>query len=227
MIPSCCLPTYNLSMCGSKCRNLNHELLVATRNRGKLDELVNLLQGTRYDLLSLENVNIQDEVEETGDTFEENAILKAEEYGQMAGIVTIADDSGIEVDALDGAPGVLSARYGGEELDDQDRNALLLKNLANLPDSKLTARFRCVVALSRPNQETVTFSGSVEGFITRKPRGTNGFGYDPLFYFPPKRKTLAQVSAEEKHSISHRGKAVRKAVHYLRGMVQDFGEMSS
>ena len=214
-------------MCGSKCRNLNHELLVATRNRGKLDELVNLLQGAPYDLLSLENVNIQHEVEETGDTFEANAILKAEEYGRMAGIVTLADDSGIEVDALDGAPGVLSARYGGEELDDQDRNALLLKNLANLPDNKLTARFRCVVALSRPNRETVTFCGSVEGFITRKARGINGFGYDPLFYFPPKRKTLAQISAEEKHAVSHRGKAVNKAVHYLLEMVQDFGETSS
>ena len=153
--------------------------------------------------------------------------MKAEEYGQMAGIVTIADDSGREVAALDGAPGVLSARYGGEELDDQGRNALLLKNLANVPDSKLTARFRCVVALSRPNQGTVTFNGSVEGFITRNPRGTNGFGYDPLFYFPPKCKTLAQIPAEEKHSVSHRGKAVRKAVHYLRQMVQDFGEIPS
>jgi len=214
-------------MCGRNCRNLNHELLVATRNKGKLGELLNLLQGTHYELLSLENVDIQHEVEETGDTFEANAILKAEEYGQMAGIVTIADDSGIEVDALDGAPGVLSARYGGEELDDQGRNALLLKNLANVPDSKLTARFRCVVALSRPNQGTVTFNGSVEGFITRNPRGINGFGYDPLFYFPPKCKTLAQIPAEEKHSISHRGKAVHKAVQYLRRMVQDFGEISS
>ncbi|SVA86339.1 uncharacterized protein METZ01_LOCUS139193, partial [marine metagenome] len=108
-------------MCEDKYRNLTRELLVATRNKGKLDELVNLLQGTPYDLLSLENVNIQHEVEETGDTFEANAILKAEEYGRMAGIVTLADDSGIEVDALDGAPGVLSARYGGEELDDQGR----------------------------------------------------------------------------------------------------------
>lgn len=214
-------------MCEDKYRNLTRELLVATRNKGKLDELVNLLQGTPYDLLSLENVNIQHEVEETGDTFEENAILKAEEYGRMAGIVTLADDSGIEVDALDGAPGVLSARYGGEELDDQGRNALLLKNLANLPDSKLTARFRCVVALSRPKQETVTFCGSVEGFITRRPRGINGFGYDPLFYFPPKRKTLAQISAEEKHAVSHRGKAVYKAVDYLLEMIQDFGEMPS
>ena len=214
-------------MCGRNCRNLNHELLVATRNKGKLGELLNLLQGTHYELLSLENVDIQHEVEETGDTFEANAILKAEEYGQMAGIVTIADDSGIEVDALDGAPGVLSARYGGEELDDQGRNALLLKNLANVPDSKLTARFRCVVALSRPNQGTVTFNGSVEGFITRNPRGINGFGYDPLFYFPPKCKTLAQIPAEEKHSVSHRGKAVHKAVQYLRRMVQDFGEISS
>ena len=214
-------------MCGRNCRNLNHELLVATRNKGKLGELLNLLQGTHYELLSLENVDIQHEVEETGDTFEANAILKAEEYGQMAGIATIADDSGIEVDALDGAPGVLSARYGGEELDDQGRNALLLKNLANVPDSKLTARFRCVVALSRPNQGTVTFNGSVEGFITRNPRGINGFGYDPLFYFPPKCKTLAQIPAEEKHSISHRGKAVHKAVQYLRRMVQDFGEISS
>ena len=214
-------------MCGRNCRNLNHELLVATRNKGKLGELLNLLQGTHYELLSLENVDIQHEVEETGDTFEANAILKAEEYGQMVGIVTIADDSGIEVDALDGAPGVLSARYGGEELDDQGRNALLLKNLANVPDSKLTARFRCVVALSRPNQGTVTFNGSVEGFITRNPRGINGFGYDPLFYFPPKCKTLAQIPAEEKHSVSHRGKAVHKAVQYLRRMVQDFGEISS
>ena len=192
-------------MCRSKHRNLNHELLVATRNKGKLHELIYLLQGTPYNLLSLENVNIQHEVEETGETFEANAILKAEEYGQMAGIVTIADDSGIEVDALDGAPGVLSARYGGEELDDQDRNALLLKNLANLPDSKLTARFRCVVALSRPNQETVTFNGSVEGFITRSPRGTNGFGYDPLFYF--------------RRSVRHSRKFPRKKnIRYLIGV---------
>ena len=194
------------------------KLLVATRNAGKMQELLVLLADTRYNLLSLDETSIDPgfEVEETGSTFEENAILKAEGYGAVAGMMTLADDSGLEVDALGGAPGVLSARYGGEKLDDLGRNALLLENVSGLLEEDLTARFRCVVAIYIPGGRTLTFDGNIEGTITHDPRGDNGFGYDPLFFFPPKAKTLAEISAKEKHEVSHRGYAVREAARYLR-----------
>jgi XTP/dITP diphosphohydrolase len=191
------------------------KLLVATRNEGKIKELAVLLQELPYKLMSLNDLNIEHEVDETGKTFEQNAILKAEEYGSLASMMTISDDSGIEVDALGGEPGVLSARYGGEGLNDNDRNNLLLSNVSDVKPSFLTARFRCVVAVFHPNKETVTFDGKVEGYITRKPRGENGFGYDPLFFFPPKGRTLAEIPSNEKHEISHRGYAARKASKYL------------
>ena len=193
-------------------------LLVATRNAAKMQELLVLLADTRYNLLSLNEMSIDPgyEVEETGSTFEENAILKAEGYGAISGMMTLADDSGLEVDALGGAPGVLSARYGDETLDDLGRNELLLKNVYGLPEEELTARFRCVVAIYTPGDGTVTFDGKIEGNITHNPRGGNGFGYDPLFFFPPKAKTLAEIPSREKHEVSHRGTAVRQAASYLR-----------
>ena len=193
-------------------------LLVATRNAAKMQELLVLLADTSYKLLSLNEVPIDPEyeVEETGSTFEENAILKAEGYGAISGMMTLADDSGLEVDALGGAPGVLSARYGNETLDDLGRNELVLKNVSGLPEEDLTARFRCVVAIYIPGDGTVTFDGKIEGKITHNPRGSNGFGYDPLFFYPPKGKTLAEIPSKEKHDVSHRGTAVREAASYLR-----------
>ena len=154
--------------------------LIATRNIGKLRELVELLGDVPFELVSLDDVGIDDEVEETGDTFEENAALKAETYARLSGLPTLADDSGLEVDALDGEPGVLSARYGGDpNISDQDRVSLLLNNLKDIPWEKRTARFRCVVALATPAGEVLaTAEGTLEGVIRRVEAGSGGFGYD-------------------------------------------------
>ena len=192
------------------------DMVIATRNSGKMNEMWKMLSETTYNPLSLDDVQINEEVEETGVTFRENAILKAKTYGKLCGKLTLADDSGIEVDALDGQPGIYSARYGGEGKDDNDRNELLLKNLSGISEDKLTARFRCVVALWNPiNDASVTFEGRIEGKITLNVRGSNGFGYDPLFFFPEKNKTLAELSIQEKEVVSHRGKAMREAIMYL------------
>ena len=191
------------------------KILVATRNKGKMTELVKLLRPLEITLVSLNDLLIEEEIEETGRTFAENAIVKAERYGELGGLPTIADDSGIEVDALGGAPGIYSARYGGEGFTDLDRNNLLLKNVKKIPDSSLTARFRCVVALWVPGNKTVTFEGKIEGMIRRFPSGNNGFGYDPIFFYKPIKKTLADITSEEKEKISHRGYAVRMAREYL------------
>ena len=191
------------------------KLLVGTRNDSKMAELKDLLRELPFELVFLDQVGITQEVEETEDTFEGNAVLKAECYGRIANMITVADDSGIEVDALNGEPGVLSARYGGEGLNDKDRNDLLLENLSEFEGTGLSARFKCVVAVYNPEDGTEVFEGKIEGIITHEPRGENGFGYDPLFFYPQKRKTLAEISAKEKHVISHRGKAVRKAAKYL------------
>ena len=197
-----------------------NELLVATTNKGKMREIEALLVGSGLTLRSLSDFSIDDEVEETGSTFEENAILKAKGYGMRCGLLTLADDSGLEGDILDGEPGIHSARYGGPGKSDMDRNDLLLKNLRLFKDSQLPARFRCVVAVWQPGKDGPdqihTFEGSVEGVIAREPRGDQGFGYDPLFYFPSYGKTLGQVSRAEKEKVSHRGQAVRQAVEYLK-----------
>ena len=203
----------------SKSPNTN-ELLVATTNKGKMQEIEALLVGSGLTLRSLSDFSIIDEVEETGSTFEENAILKATGYGMHCGHLTLADDSGLEVDILDGEPGIHSARYGGPGKSDTNRNDLLLRNLEPFEDCQLTARFRCVVAVWNPGKsgsdQVHTFEGSVEGIIVREPIGDQGFGYDPLFYFPSYGKTLGQVSRAEKEKVSHRGQAVRQAVEYLK-----------
>ena len=191
------------------------KILVATRNKNKMKELVELLRPLEVMPVSLDDLSIKEEIEETGITFTENAILKAKGYGELGGIPTIADDSGIEVDALGGAPGVYSARYGGEGLTDLDRNELLLKNLEKIPDHKLAARFRCVVAVWTPKDRTITFEGKIEGRIVRVPSGNNGFGYDPIFFYGPLNKTLAEIPSKEKDKISHRGHAVRMALEYI------------
>ena len=191
------------------------ELLIATGNPGKVREFTELLDGLPFKLVSLSDAGITDTVEETGVTFEENAILKARYYAGCSGMMTLADDSGLVVDALDGRPGVLSARYGGEELSDSQRVDLLLEELANVPWENRTARFQCVIALAWPSGRIRTVVGAVEGVIQYIGEGSNGFGYDPIFHLPDRGCTTAQLSTPEKNLISHRGRAARKAADML------------
>ena len=196
---------------------MKKQILIATRNQGKIKEIKELVKN-RYEVLNLNDLHINHEVEEKGTTFEENAVKKAKEYGELANIITISDDSGLVVDALNGEPGVYSARYGGESLSDNERNRLLLSKLIDVSQEKLTARFCCVIAVWAPNQKTKTFCGTIEGHISTIARGNNGFGYDPIFYYPPKKKNLAEIKLNEKQKISHRGKAVSKAIKYIEEM---------
>ena len=191
-------------------------LLIATHNMGKLRELRELMGTIPYELVSLGDLGIHHDVDETGSTFEENATLKAEAYCELAGIITLADDSGLEVDALGGEPGVRSARYAGPDATDADRVEFLLGKLAGIDSEIWSARFRCVIAISAPNGPTTLHSGSCEGRVVSEPRGENGFGYDPVFLFPDIGLTMAELSSERKNSVSHRSEAARKAAHSLR-----------
>lgn len=193
----------------------SQKLLVATGNPGKMREVSSILDGMPFEVFSLEDIGVSMTVEETGKTFEDNAILKATAYCAWSGMLTMADDSGLVVDALDGRPGVLSARYGGEELTDEQRVELLLRETADLPWEKRTARFRCVIALAWPGGRIETVEGTVEGIIQYKPEGSNGFGYDPIFHLPDWGCTTAQLETVDKNRISHRGQAVRKAAKLL------------
>lgn len=187
------------------------KLLLATNNRAKVKEYARLLQGIPYRIVSPEDVNISEQVEETGSSFEENAILKAKRYVELSGLTTIADDSGLEVDALGGEPGVRSARYAGEGSSDKERIDFLLKKLADVPWEKRHAQFRCVIAIAYPDGKVQICQGQCRGILTFKPLGDNGFGYDPVFYLPDLHKTMAELSMKEKNAISHRGKAAEEA----------------
>ena len=190
-------------------------LLVATKNPGKVREFAEALAVEGFEVCGMERLEDATEVEETGATFEANARLKAEGYSARTDLPVVADDSGLEVDALDSAPGVQSARYGGPELDDAGRCALLLRELEDVPDARRTARFRCVLALARHGKTIATFDGVIEGRINHEPAGDNGFGYDPLFFHPPSRCTTAQLSTEAKRKVSHRGQAIAALVRAL------------
>jgi len=194
------------------------KMVLASRNRKKIAELQTLLGESFPDLelLSLDDVGFVGEIEETGETFEENALIKAQTACRVSGLPGIADDSGLAVDALNGAPGVYSARYAGGHGDDEANNAKLLSELENVPDEKRTASFICCMAVVWPNGKKVTVQGSVSGLILREKRGNGGFGYDPLFYYPPLEKTTAELSAEEKNAVSHRGSAVRELCRVLK-----------
>ena len=194
---------------------LRPKLLVATRNQGKLRELSDLLGNVPFELVSLADVGIDADVEETGLTFEDNAVLKAETYRDLSGMLTLADDSGLEVDALGGEPGVRSARYAGPDASDSDRVQLLLKNLEITPEVPWEAQFTCVIAIASPEHETRLFSGSCRGEIVPEPRGENGFGYDPVFLFPDLGLTMAELTSEQKNAVSHRALAVQKAADAL------------
>jgi XTP/dITP diphosphohydrolase len=193
------------------------KLLIATHNKGKMREYRHLLRDVPFELASLDDVGIAEEVEESGATFEENARLKASSYARLSGVLTLSDDSGLEVDALAGEPGVHSARYGGDSCaTDQDRVALLLSKLEGKPWEKRTARFRCVIAISQPQGVEALVVGSVAGMVQYEPEGDEGFGYDPVFYLPSYQQTMAQLPLEEKNRISHRSDAAGKAVAVLK-----------
>ncbi len=191
-------------------------LLIATHNQGKKVEYAAILQVLPLELVTLTDLDIDVEIEETGTTFEENALLKARGYAAMTDLLTLADDSGLEVDALDGAPGIHSARYAGPEASDEELYTLLLHNLRGLPDAERSARFRCVIALVWPQGREEVVEGICEGRILQEPRGERGFGYDPIFYVPEKEKTMAQLPMDTKNRISHRGRAAVKAKKVLR-----------
>lgn len=190
-------------------------LLIATRNPGKFAEYQDLLSGLPYKLTTLGEEGISLAVEESGATYEENARLKAESYVKASGLLTLADDSGLEVDALAGQPGPGSARYGGPGLSDAHRGRLLLRNLTHIPPPLRTARFVCVIAILAPHRTPHLVRGECQGVIAPEPRGASGFGYDPVFYFPELRKTLAELPLKEKNAVSHRGKAAQAAREVL------------
>lgn len=182
------------------------KFVLATHNPGKLKEMSAILSGLGVEVVSPADLGIDLEVEETGTTFAENAMLKAKAICAAANLPAIADDSGLCVDALNGGPGVYSARYGGEGLDDRGRTALLLQNMRG--QTTRAAHFACAIACAFPNGDTLTAEGRCDGAIAFAPMGEGGFGYDPVFLVPEKAKTFSQLTAEEKNAISHRGRAL-------------------
>lgn len=186
------------------------EAIIATHNPGKVKEFKEILEPKGYDVKSLAEIGFTEEIEETGHTFEENAILKAEAVAKAVNKMVIADDSGLSIDNLGGKPGVYSARYAGEQKDDQANIDKVLSELKGIEKEQRTARFRCALAVSIPGEETKTVEGHVEGYIAEEPRGEYGFGYDPIFIVKDKDKTMAELTSDEKNKISHRADALKK-----------------
>ena len=186
------------------------KVVLASKNRHKLEEISKITEKFDMELVLQSDLGVDIDVEETGTTFEENSFLKAEAVMKATGLPALADDSGIAVDALNGEPGVYSARYGFDEtLDDWGRLELLLKNTEQVPDGQRQAQFVCVITMVTPEGMTIQARGEIHGELTREPRGENGFGYDPIFYYPPLGKTTAELSPEVKNSVSHRGNALK------------------
>ena len=186
------------------------KVVLASKNPHKLVEISKITEKFGFDLVLQSELGVDIDVEETGTTFEENSFLKADAVMKATGLPALADDSGIAVDALNGEPGVYSARYGFDDsLDDRGRLNLLLKNMENVPDDKRQAQFVCVITMVTPDGKTIQARGEVHGMLTRAPRGENGFGYDPIFYYPPLGMTTAELDPEVKNEISHRGNALR------------------
>ena len=186
------------------------KVVLASKNKHKLVEISQITEKFGFDLVLQSELGVDIDVEENGSTFEENSFIKAEAVMKATGLPALADDSGIAVDALNGEPGIYSARYGFDDtLDDWGRLCLLLKNTEHVPDGQRQAQFVCVITMVTPDGQVIQARGEIHGQLTREPRGENGFGYDPIFYYPPFGKTTAQISAEEKHEVSHRGKALR------------------
>ena len=190
------------------------QVVIATKNKGKAKDFEALFQPLGFEVVTMFDVAPDMEIEETGTTFEENAVLKAETLAKALNMIVIADDSGLAVDALDGAPGVYSARYAGDH-DDEANIVKVLENLAGVPEEKRTARFMCALAIAGPEMDTTTVFGTCEGVILEEKRGTNGFGYDPIFFVPELDRAMAELTPEEKGAISHRGNAIRKLAQAL------------
>ncbi|OGO51344.1 MAG: non-canonical purine NTP pyrophosphatase, RdgB/HAM1 family [Chloroflexi bacterium RBG_16_68_14] len=186
-------------------------LLIATNNPGKAAEFRRLLDGCGWQIVTPAEVGLEVPMEEAGQTYAENATIKAVGYAKASGLVSLADDSGLEVDTLGGRPGPLSARYAGPDRTDAERVQALLQELAEVPDEGRIACFRCVIAIADPAGRVELVEGSVEGRIAREPRGKNGFGYDPVFLLPERGMTAAELPPDEKNAVSHRGEAARKA----------------
>ena len=186
------------------------KVVLASKNRHKLQEISKITEKFGIELVLQSELGIDLDVEETGTTFEENSFIKAEAVMKATGLPALADDSGIAVDALNGEPGIYSARYGFDDsLDDWGRLELLLKNTENVPDGQRQAQFVCVITMVTPEGQVIQARGEIHGELTREPRGENGFGYDPIFYYPPLGMTTAELPPEKKNEVSHRGNALK------------------
>ena len=193
------------------------KVVLASKNKHKLEEISQITKKFGMELVLQSQLGVDIDVEETGTTFEENSFLKAQAVMQATGLPALADDSGIAVDALNGEPGIYSARYGFDPtLDDWGRLQLLLKNTEHVPDGQRQAQFVCVITLVTPQGQIIQARGEVHGELLRAPAGENGFGYDPIFYYPPFGKTLAQATAEEKNQVSHRANALKVLYQKLK-----------
>ena len=199
--------------------NGDTRLLIATHNAGKLREYTEILADLPVSLTYLRDEGITDSVPEDGDTYLENAQRKALVYAETSGLLTLADDSGLEVDALGGRPGVHTARYAGPQADDEERYQLLLRELEGVEWEKRTARFRCVVCIASPEGQTFAAEGVREGYVAHEPAGTGGFGYDPVFYLPECERTMAQLPLRVKNRISHRARAAHNAKLILKPLL--------
>jgi XTP/dITP diphosphohydrolase len=194
------------------------KIILATQNQGKVRELQELLANEGIEVLSLRDISDWEDVEENGETFADNAALKARAAVKKTGLIALADDSGLEVDGLEGAPGVFSARYAGEPKDDERNNDKLLDRLETIPDDQRTARFRCALVVATPAGREYLTEGTVEGQILKQRRGQDGFGYDPIFYLPEYTRTMAELTLTEKNKLSHRARAFRKALPILQAL---------
>ena len=197
---------------------MRRKLLLATNNQAKVREYKSLLQNLPFELVTLIDLGITTIVDETGESMEENARLKASSLADESKLLALADDSGLEVDALGGEPGQLSARYAGEGASDRERINYLLKRLEGVPWEKRSARFRCVIAITTPDGKVELCSGECLGLVTLEPKGKHGFGYDPVFYLPELDKTMAELPLKVKNRVSHRGQAARKACPVMEGL---------
>ncbi len=198
------------------------KLLIGTNNVGKIEEYSEIYADLPVTLTSLAAEGIDLDPEETGTTFEANAILKVKAFSETCDLLTLADDSGLEIDALNGEPGIYSARYGNTAKHDSvGRYQIVLDKLRDVPWDQRTARFRCVIALAYRGEVLGTVDGTTEGFIADGPKGTSGFGYDPVFFYPPFNATFGEVSSAQKHPISHRGRAAELAIPLIEQFLQN------
>lgn len=200
---------------------MKKRLVLATGNKGKISEMKRILDEFHIEVISVKELENMPDVKEDGATFFENSRKKATEIAKAAGMFALADDSGLEVDALQGRPGVYSARYSGENATDLSNNEKLLEELKNVEESNRTARFKCVMVAASPEGKIISSEGSCEGVIANSMKGEGGFGYDPLFYVPAFGKTMAELSPDEKNSISHRGEAVKKIMELLPSFLSE------